>query len=73
MTAIPPSTTYEIEQPDESPCCEADLVLVSPPIGYECRECYTTYTLDTVDDDTCQVVKTDGEVCGRDRPCRFHD
>jgi hypothetical protein len=23
--------------------------------------------------DTCQVVKNDGEVCGRDRPCRFHD
>jgi len=22
--------------------------------------------------ETCDVVKTDGEVCGRDLPCRFH-
>lgn len=22
--------------------------------------------------ETCQVVKQDGEVCGRDLPCRFH-
>lgn len=26
-----------------------------------------------VDDaDTCEVVKTDGEVCGRDKPCPYH-
>jgi hypothetical protein len=23
--------------------------------------------------DVCQVVKSDGEVCGRDRPCQYHD
>jgi len=23
--------------------------------------------------DTCDVVKSDGEVCGRDRPCPYHD
>jgi hypothetical protein len=23
--------------------------------------------------DTCPVEKTDGEVCGRERPCRYHD
>lgn len=22
---------------------------------------------------TCEVVKSDGEVCGRERPCRYHD
>jgi hypothetical protein len=22
---------------------------------------------------TCDVVKNDGEVCGRDRPCQYHD
>lgn len=22
---------------------------------------------------TCEVVKSDGEVCGRDRPCPYHD
>lgn len=27
----------------------------------------------SVDTDTCEVVKGDGEVCGRERPCRFHD
>lgn len=25
------------------------------------------------DTGTCRVVKSDGEVCGRDRPCRYHD
>jgi len=25
------------------------------------------------DPETCDVIKDDGEVCGRDRPCRYHD
>ena len=25
------------------------------------------------DDETCQVEKSDGEVCGRERPCPYHD
>jgi len=24
-------------------------------------------------EETCDVVKGDGEVCGRERPCRYHD
>lgn len=27
---------------------------------------------DADDADTCQVVKGDGEVCGRDLPCQYH-
>jgi len=23
--------------------------------------------------ETCEVVKDDGDVCGRDRPCQYHD
>jgi len=23
--------------------------------------------------ETCDVVKDDGDVCGRDRPCQYHD
>lgn len=23
--------------------------------------------------DTCEVVKNDGDVCGRERPCSYHD
>lgn len=23
--------------------------------------------------DTCDVVKSDGDVCGRERPCAYHD
>jgi len=23
--------------------------------------------------DTCDAVTTDGEVCGRERPCQYHD
>ena len=25
------------------------------------------------DPDTCEVVKSDGEVCGRELPCGYHD
>jgi hypothetical protein len=34
-----------------------------------------TYCPDCTDrgTDTCEVVKADGEVCGRDRPCAYHD
>lgn len=28
---------------------------------------------DSADTDACQEVKGDGEVCGRDRPCPYHD
>jgi len=28
---------------------------------------------DDPDAETCPVEKTDGEVCGRERPCRYHD
>lgn len=69
MTAIPPTTTYQIEQPDESPCCGADLVLVSPPIGYECRECGETYTLDEAGgedtDEICGAELASGGICER--------
>lgn len=85
--AVPPTTIYETAMPDRSPCCDARLVLTSPPLGYECRECMREFNLadgteqgerETDDDaDTCPVELTSGErageVCGRDRPCRFHD
>jgi len=33
----------------------------------------TAADLDTTDDtETCQVVKSDGEVCGREKPCQYH-
>jgi len=25
------------------------------------------------DDETCEVEKSDGEVCGREKPCPYHD
>jgi len=31
---------------------------------------YEWYEADTTD--TCDAVKTDGEVCGRDLPCPYH-
>jgi len=33
----------------------------------------TDETNESGEPETCQVVKSDGEVCGRDRPCRYHD
>lgn len=33
-----------------------------------CPECTTVG-----DPVSCQVVKQDGEVCGRERPCPYHD
>jgi len=77
MTTVPPTTIYEVEQPDASPCCDAPLTLTSPPLGYECRECMREYALsETADasndsdadtdvnasDDTDTDV--DGEICG---------
>jgi len=36
--------------------------------GEPCEWCVTD-----PEPDTCQVVKNDGEVCGRERPCQYHD
>lgn len=30
-------------------------------------------TLETAYAGTCEAVKSDGEVCGRERPCPYHD
>jgi len=79
MVQIPPTTAYDLQPGDDSPCCNAPLVLSSPPNWYECRECMEEYDLGDGADalgeqpDTCQVEKADGETCGRDRPCRYHD
>ncbi|QLG62827.1 hypothetical protein [Halorarum salinum] len=72
MTDVLPTTVHNLERDDRSPCCDAQLVLVSPPNGYECRECYERYDLDD-GPDQCQTVMDNGEVCGRDRPCQYHD
>jgi len=86
MVQILPTVAREIEQ-GPSPCCDAPLVYVSPPDGYECRECGEAYVVsdDGTEDDVdeggdpehCQVELSSGdragEMCGRERPCRFHD
>lgn len=73
MTQIPPTTAYEIDRPDASPCCDAPLELVSPPLGYECRECLAEYSLPAVDEsELCETVMDNGEVCGRELPCQYH-
>jgi len=46
-----------------------------------CPECHGDAAADAEDgdggdsegSDTCMVEKSDGELCGRDRPCPYHD
>lgn len=82
MTDVQPTTVYELERKDRSPCCDAQLVLASPPNGYECRECYESYNLsdgaaspesEPSEETECPEVMTNGDVCGRERPCQYHD
>jgi len=72
MTTILPTTVDAMEGDERSPCCDAPLILVSPPQGYECRECTERYDLQD-GPETCDTVKGDGEVCGRELPCPYHD
>lgn len=72
MTDILPTTVHAMEANDRSPCCDAQLVLSSPPNGYECRECLERYDLNSDEPDTCQNVQGNGEICGRDLPCQYH-
>lgn len=56
---IPPTTAIDLSRTDRSPCCDADLVLSSPPDGYECRECMTGYDLsDDSDSDPPEEPRT---------------
>lgn len=78
MPDVQPTTVQNLERGGRSPCCDAPLDRASPPNRYECRECLEQYDLSEDDegsDDesgTCDVVKSDGEVCGRELPCRYH-
>lgn len=38
--------------------------------GEPCPECMDNESDE--EPETCQVVKADGEVCGREKPCRYH-
>lgn len=81
MTRIQPTTAIDMDKAGRSPCCDATLELASPPNVYECRECTRRY--DTAleeqgesgesETDTCEVVLGTGDVCGRERPCQYHD
>ena len=84
MTYIPPTTALDIDADDNCPECDARLSLVSPPHGYECDGCGREYHIEGDSSDggdeaaqngaeTCQVKMTNGEICGRDKPCQYHD
>lgn len=49
--------------------------VVELPSEYEADRLASAYGVDVSDirvTDICDVVKNDGEVCGRELPCRFH-
>jgi len=49
---------------------------VTLPTDADVRTLAAAYDLapeDLSDTETCDVVKADGEVCGRERPCSYHD
>jgi hypothetical protein len=74
MPSIPPTTAIDMDA-GQSPCCDADLELSSPPNIYECRECMRKYDTakersesesesDTESDvETCQATTADGDPC----------
>jgi len=37
----------------------------------QCSECMGSELSE--ESETCEVVKSDGEVCGRERPCHYHE
>jgi hypothetical protein len=46
------------------------------PIGdshVDAESDYCPDCTDAAESDLCEAVKSDGEVCGRSRPCRYHD
>jgi len=54
----------------------ADDGTVTLPTDADVRTLADAYGLapgDLSDTETCDVVKADGEVCGRERPCSYHD
>jgi hypothetical protein len=55
---------------------DADPATVTLPESADVDALAAAYDLapdDLTTTDTCEVVKSDGDVCGRERPCRFHD
>jgi hypothetical protein len=49
---------------------------VDLPTDADVRALAAAYGLtptDLSDTKTCEVVKSDGDVCGRERPCAYHD
>lgn len=76
MTHIPPTTAIDIDADDNCPECDAALELVSPPHGYECRDCGREYHIGAEDDSgeagTCETELSAGGICGRELPCPYH-
>lgn len=68
MPEVPPTTAID-QDAGQSPCCDVNLILSSPPNIYECRECGRRYDRDADDDepeaeaDTCQATTAAGDPC----------
>lgn len=59
----------EVVTPDENGWYEAD---VSEPWLEQYASANGVSVSDLTDSGTCEEVKTDGEVCGRELPCAYH-
>jgi hypothetical protein len=62
------TTTYAVGDDGTIDCPPADETHVADVLAgaYECD------AADLLVSETCEAVKADGEVCGRERPCRYH-
>lgn len=66
MPRIPPTTAIDLSRTDRSPCCDADLVLSSPPDGYECRECTEPYHIGASEGVEVDADESEGETTSDD-------
>jgi hypothetical protein len=63
------TTTYSVDSDGGIACPDSEADAVAERLA----EVYGCDADDLLAVETCDVVKSDGEICGRDRPCPYHD
>jgi len=61
------------ELEDPKPLSESTVESIEPDQCPECAGGVQTESESSDEPETCEVVMSNGDVCGRERPCGYHD
>lgn len=67
-----PPARIHVSRSDKAAVDDDGTFEVSQAVAQSIADAHDVTVEDMAVTDTCEVVKADGDVCGRDKPCAYH-